>query len=346
MGLWAWLTGEKQQDQASAPAASAGPGETTATVAVPGSEATGAEAEPPWWEPEEPTVLERDTSPPTLSTEARALESVLVSHFDGHDLSMPPLPQVVERTLAHLRTRDCNLRAVADDISEDQVIAAAVLRMTNSPLYRGLHKITALRPAVTRLGTKALRTLMMHESLRAAMFHDRVVNKELARMLWKCSLASACVMRGLSRFTGVDEEDAFLIGLLHDIGNVIVLRIATDHCKISGFDIDLESFDYLCDECHQEFGELVAEGWKLPDTLRQIIAAHHAYPEPDDPLRTERLQLQVTDMITSLLQYSPPVPYKLLETAAVKDLGLHEKPGFTEFLNELPENVADTLDAI
>ena len=358
MGFWSWLfkaenrtsnTGSLQEIARAPDSHRASDGEVVATLESPGLETVppAEEAGPPWWAPEGATLTEPpEIKRPRLSTEARALESLLISHFDGHDLSMPPLPSVVERTLAHLRDRECNLRAVADDISDDQVIAAAVLRMTNSPLYRGLHKITALRPAVTRLGTKALQTLLMHESLRAAMFHGTGQETELAQLLWNCSLASACSMRELSCFTTVDEEDAFLIGLLHDIGNVIVLRIAGTQKKLTQYEVDIDTFDYLCAECHQEFGELVAEHWKLPDTVKALIGDHHTHPEPDDPLRNERLLVQLSDMINAMLGYAPSTAYNLMHARVVQDLGWVDRPDFRACLDELPRRIEETLSSL
>ena len=356
MGFWSWLFGETrptvdQRDRTpiGVPGEAAPSGEGQAVATLDPADAVASEntevAPQPWWAPEGASQVDLIAiDRPDLSTEARALESMLISHFDGHDLNMPPLPQVVERVLGRLADPKSGLSKVADEIAEDQVIAAAVLRMSNSPLYRGLHKITALRPATARLGVKALRTLMMHESMRAAMFHGTGKDSALAQMLWRCAFAAACIMRELSRFTTLDQEDAFLIGLLHDIGSVIVLRIAQAEKRYSGYEVDIDSFDYLCYECHQEFGELVAERWHLPEALKALIADHHTYPSSDDPLRVERLQLQVADMINSLLGYARPASYHLLETRAVRELGLTERGDFTAFLNELPDTVEEALE--
>ena len=288
----------------------------------------------------------QDIERPELSMEARALENLLVSHFDGHDLRMPPLLPVAEAVLPRLGDPRCELGIVANTLSEDQVVAAALLRMANSPLYRGLNKITALRPAITRLGVRALRTLLMHESLRAAMFHRKGATRELASAVWRRSLASACIMRGLSQFTDLDVEDAFLIGLLHDIGDVIVLRIVSAEQTGGRYKIDLDAFEYLCFECHQEFGELIADSWSLPPNLKAIISDHHTYPQPDDPNRTARLQLQVTDMINTLLVYTPYHPYNLLESRPARDLGLASRDGFLSFLESLPDDVDETVGAL
>lgn len=274
------------------------------------------------------------------------LENMLVSHFDGHDLTLPPLLHVAERVLPKLSDPNCSLPAIACALSEDQVMAASILRMVNSPIYRGVNKITALPAAVTRLGLKAIHTLLMHESLRSATFCRSGERDGFALILWQRSLAGATIMRGLSQFTSVDKEVAFLIGLLHDIGNVIVLRIVHGYTLPMRYEIDTDAFEYLCGESHQEFGELIAENWGLPPHLKSLLADHHRYPTHDDPLRAERLQLQLTDIICSLLGYAPFEPYDLLACRVVQDLGLADNPKFVAYLERLPDEVDETIGAL
>ena len=297
-----------------------------------------------WWAPRGVTLI--DPAAPELIDrcgEARALENHLVSFFDGHDLTLPPLPLVPQRVLKRLREPNCSAARLAAEIADDQVVAAEVIRIANSPMYRGVDKITALRPAVTRLGMTAIRTLMMHYSLRAATFGRKGVDQELAAVLWYRSVAGAFIMRGLAAFTTIEEDDAFLLGLLHDIGNVIVLRIVDQQYALTRYHVDIDTFEYLCHQAHQEFGELIAESWQLPDTLKSLISDHHSWPAPDDPFVTERRMLLLTDMIGQMLGYGSPASYALLDTPAVRELGLAERQDFVQFLAGLPEELETTL---
>lgn len=357
MGLWNWII-----DQLTEPSRAASPSKTDAggseanasdqAVAVldapPSAEATEDDnGSAIWWAPEENTVIDPpEIERPDLCTEARAIENLLISHFDGHNLTLPPLLHVAETILPRLGRKDLDLGAVADELSEDQVMAAAVLRMTNSPLYRGLDKIASIKPAIARLGTTALRTLMMHESLRAAMFFRNGKGNKLAQVVWGRSLASACINRGLSAFTGTDKEEAFLIGLLHDIGNVVVLRVVHGESPFAHYDMDSDTFEYLCHESHLEFGELIADSWALPEKVKSLICNHHTYPANDDPWKIDRLQLMAADMISALLSYSPYIPYDLLKTPVIRDLGLTERDDFVSFLATLPDDVDETLGAL
>jgi len=353
MGIWHWIVGNWLTEKGTVADRAVSNDHrrrrsTVGAVAVAEKPApTSLQLDDRWWEFEGATLtvpveIERGE----LSREAQALENLLVSHFDGHNLNLPPLLKVTETLLPKLGSAKCDLKSVARELGEDQVIAAAVLRMANSVLYRGLNRIETLPPAATRLGTRALRTLLMNESLRAATFFKKGANNDWAKSIWRRSIASGCIMRGLAQFTSVDSEDAFLVGLLHDIGSVIVLRVVCEAQHAHKYEISTEEFEYLRHECHQEFGELIAQSWSLPKQLKAIIANHHTVAPADDPLKTQRDMLELTGLINSIMGFSPYANYNLLESRSALALELPQRDDFIAFLAQLPEEVDDTVNAL
>jgi len=352
MGLWDWIIStlttrrapEAAEDDRVFSHAAVGLLERPASNA--GGSAGYPDA-PMWWAAPEATLTELAEVPrPEMSPEAQALENLLASHLDGHDLTLPRMPRTPERVLQRLGNRHCSLVSVAADIAEDAVVAGALLRTTNSPLYRGLEKITTLETAVARLGTQSIRTLMLSESLRAAAFMRKSGDNTLAKTLWRRSLASACIMRELAAPARLDPEDCFLIGLLHDVGNVVVLRLVHQHEALMHGAIDAATFEYVCFQCHQEFGELLAKEWALPDQLRSLISSHHAPPSADDPLRRQRLLVQAEEMVLSLLGFAPESAYDLLNSAPIVGLGLAESEELIDVLANLPARVEETVAAL
>lgn len=352
MSLWDWIiesiTGPRQTDVPAQPAREISrPHKTRAGIGIldPRTPPVQADAPaepqgPPWYAPEGTAFLEpMPMANPGLSQDGLALEEALTSQLDINTLVLPSLPRVPEAVLRHLSRPDCSLRAIADLIAQDQVTATVVLRSANCALWGGL-KVNSLLGAVTRLGTKALRTLMFSESLRAAGFCKQPHNRELGGLLWRRAVACGCIMRALAEFSKeLEPEDAFAMGLLHDVGNVIVLHAVDNHEAYTRSAIDLETFEYLCYECHELFGELIAERWGLPPRLKALIQTHHRYPAEDDPLRNERLHLTLADMINQMIGHGPPATYDLLHSRPVQDLGLADKPVFVQFLQDLPTQV-------
>jgi len=253
------------------------------------------------------------------------------------------MPRVAERVLKRLRDPKCQMSDIAKELSDDQVTAADVLRIANSVLYRGTQKITTLQGAVTRLGTRVIRTLMLHQSLRSVTFPRKSAADALAKVIWRRSLASGCIMRELASLLKEDGEDAFTVGLLHDIGNVIVLRMANEQEALTKHRFDVDTFEYLCFESHQELGELIAEQWQLPDSIRSLIADHHGAHSVGDPHRRQRSMLMLSDMILQMLDLAPSASYDLLNTPAAKELGLHGRPEVIRMLSELPEKIEEAI---
>lgn len=347
MGFWGWVTshisGQDRADRAGVALLDDAEGLARPAVGVaPPEQPDLADAER-WWAPMAGLQELPQPQRPELSTEARALENLLIMHFDGRNLSLPALPHVPERVLRLLADPDCGLAKVAAEIGKDPVTAAAAIRISNSPLYAGLEKTTSIESAVVRLGGNVIRTLMYNLSLRSVMFSERRHDSQLAEMLWTRALAGGVVMRSLSRFTKLNPEEAFLIGLLHDVGNIVVLRIVNSQGAVIKHSIGFDTFDYLCHEAHQEFGELLADAWSLPARLKSLICDHHAPVAAADPYRTERAQLRLTDMICSLLNYTNYEPVSLLESNAARQLGLAESPDLLRFLVELPARLEEAL---
>jgi HD-like signal output (HDOD) protein len=150
-------------------------------------------------------------------------------------------------------------------------------------------------------------------------------------------------MRNLASFIGKDPEEALPIGLLHDIGNVIVLRVVSEEKSFGMILPDHDILEYLCYETHQEFGELVAKEWNMSQQLKELIQNHHTYPKPDDALRTEKLLLILTDMINQMLGYAPPASYNLLQSRPAGDLNLADRQDFRKFLSDLPKQIEEAI---
>ncbi len=343
MSLWNWIIdwiigpagGEPHRE---APRSTDEDGGGVAVATLPDAEETI-----PWFEPEGATLLEpAPIETRDLTHEGAAVERMLLNHLDGCGLSLMPMPRVPEAVLRLLADPECRFAEVAEVISQDQASATRVLRAANC-WVRGIEQITSLPHAVARLGVTAVRTIMMSETLRAATFMKEIRNRPAAQMLWHRAIASGHIMRALAPHVYLDPEDAFVIGLLHDLGNVIVLSVVGKYEGLSHDQFEAETFEYLCLRYHQEFGGLLAKEWELPSRLRKLIESHHTYPSADDMLRRERLTLMLTDMITQMLGYAPPESYNLLESRPLTDLKLVAGPDLLATFTRLPGEIEESL---
>jgi HD-like signal output (HDOD) protein len=152
-------------------------------------------------------------------------------------------------------------------------------------------------------------------------------------------------MRELASLVDLDPEDTFLLGLMHDIGNVIVLRTAYEQEQLSHQWLDPDAFEFICFETHQMFGEIIAQQWQLPEDLTALLSSHHTFPAPDDPLRRQRLMIILTDMISQMLGHAPAAAYDLMNARAVAELGLAGSKRLEECLLALPKRIEETFES-
>ncbi len=197
--------------------------------------------------------------------------------------TLPSLPVTVVALGEAVADDRCTVDRILSVLAKDPPLSATMLRMANSVLYGGEQSVTDLRTAVLRLGFDAVlnlgRTAGVIRSFRGASHLDAV-------RLWQHSVAVGLVCKGLCRLLRKNHllEQAFMAGLLHDIG-----KIALDICfpeeyapVVAAFQDGqpiVEAETALLGITHAAVGGMLATDWNFPDTLAQAIRRHHD-PEP------------------------------------------------------------------
>jgi HD-like signal output (HDOD) protein len=298
-----------------------------------------------WWQPAEPTVTQpqRLEAPPQSESDAGVVEAVQ-KLLHCPETELPHLPHVPQKVLILLRQEQVQYKDVADALSQDQVLSATVLRRANAAALGARVKVSALTDAVTRLGLRGLRSLMITQSLRHLTLAVGTGQSRGDR-LWRQSLASGVIAAAYDSCFSVCQEDAFLIGLLHDIGKVAILRACHDAGTAAGAPVSDALFDYLCQEYHEPVGEALARHWELPDELAQMAGSHHRSLSGTDHLENLRALLQLTDASVSLLGYAHQEPYDLLAMPAARYLGAADNAAFLAALPTIPTSVERALNA-
>lgn len=295
-----------------------------------------------WFRPRGPRTLWSPRVTGASGLVDRDLYEHLSHILDDAQLELPRLPRVTQRAMQLVRDPDVCFASLAAVVRGDSALTIAVLRVANSPPYRGLSDPPTLESAFARLGLRTLASIVLTCSLHDLM---RTGNGEptLADGLWQRSLASAVITTRFAHLCRIDEGEALLLGLLHDVGSLAVCGLLGDYQKAHGRRVSRLLFDRLCVEWHERIGMRLAEQWELPGALRDVIAAHHGRPDDDDPLRRERLLVQVADCVCALLRYAPYVAYDFFELPCVCGLGLREERAVLDLLTPLPELIEERL---
>ncbi len=148
----------------------------------------------------------------------------MFSDFESITKSMgelPPSPIVATKLLELLRQPDLKIKDLANAVSLDPVISARLMRMANSAFYQQMKQIKTVDRAIIVVGEDVLKNLAMEYSLRSTHKTYGV----LERKLWENSVGCAVACRMLAeRLTDLDKNEAYLAGLQHHIGKVVMIN--------------------------------------------------------------------------------------------------------------------------
>jgi HD-like signal output (HDOD) protein len=136
-------------------------------------------------------------------------------------LRLPMVPRVVTNLIIQLRSPTASMNDVASELERDPILAARVLRMANSPFFCGRRSVVSISEAVSIVGTDALKTLVVSCGISGIFVDVPSVNLPV---FWHDSTLAAHAARELARLTGIDANAAFLCGLLHRTGHLILCQ--------------------------------------------------------------------------------------------------------------------------
>ena len=142
-----------------------------------------------------------------------------------------------------------------------------ILRICNSSFYGRRNNISTLREAVVYMGMKSLLSIVTVHALSG--FSPR--NEHEIHQLLRHCLATGMIAKQLARDLGYNHDQAFICGLLHDLGWIVMLEILAE------YDLPTERRDTMIMNHHSVVGSLVAKKWNLGDDMQEVIRYHH-YP--------------------------------------------------------------------
>jgi two-component system, cell cycle response regulator len=201
--------------------------------------------------------------------------------------NLPVLSGSIADILSLTDGEESNISRIADIIKRDISLSAAILRITNSAAFGLSRKVTTIDQAVMLLGFKSVRNIALGVGV-FNLFPPQ--ERDILSKVWQRSLATGLAARELCVLLGNKrKEDAFTIGLLHDIG--IVGFYGYDKNKVSTLLKEIEDNGRmeLMDEKnylgldHIEVGRLLGEKWKLPEEIINVMSQHHEESAANTP---------------------------------------------------------------
>ncbi len=183
------------------------------------------------------------------------------------DLVVPPYPAAAMRLRTLIESDKYGLSQIADAAAADAALAAALLRIANSPVYRGDGPpLTTLLRAVNRLGARAVSSLSLAAGVGAAATAPGPL-ADVKYRVWRRSITCALAAQRFGPARGVDAEVAFLAGLLHGFGRSVALACIEKVLGSSPEAHSLPEWLELVEQHRARLAERVAELWQLPPTI-------------------------------------------------------------------------------
>ncbi len=193
--------------------------------------------------------------------------------------TLPVFGEAAIRVRNALRSDDYDIVEVERIIQTDQALSVEVLKAANSPFYGGLTAITSVRNAVVRIGAKQVTQLVLMASSKSQYKARDVALALMIADLWKHAAGTAMAAQWLSRRLGFTqlEDEAFVGGLLHDIGKLYLLRVLDELMADANNPIDAprELIDEILASTHAEQGHRLLASWNLPEIYRLVVRDHH-----------------------------------------------------------------------
>lgn len=194
---------------------------------------------------------------------------------------LPSLPLIVLELLEAMDQEDASIGLLAERISHDQALAAKTLRLANSSFYGMPSAVTTVQQAIAILGFGTVRMLVTAASIKQA-FSQEGPSCFNFKQFWQYAIATAICTKSLAPAMRVSPDMAFITGLLHDVGQLVLAvqfpdqyaavlkRVAADDCSL----LDAERAVIGID--HAVVGGALAAHWSFPGAMQDAVERHHA----------------------------------------------------------------------
>jgi HD-like signal output (HDOD) protein len=224
----------------------------------------------------------------------------LRSKLNKH-MTLPSLPQIVMRIRQVSENPKSSVADLANCILSDQQLTSRILRTANSSYYGEFAgKVSTITQAIVLMGFRAVRNIAISTSVYGTISKLSRESGIDVKAFWARSVGCGVIAKYLVQRIGKQEliEAAFIAGLLHDVGQVVLARsFPKEYEKINAEhsgDLDIHRTEKaIIGMDHQEAGSYISKRWGLPPDLAAAISEHHRVDKAPDSKSPQLL----TDLI-------------------------------------------------
>ncbi|NRR31076.1 HDOD domain-containing protein [Oxalobacteraceae bacterium] len=193
---------------------------------------------------------------------------------------LPAMPQILIKLIEHLQADDAGMPELAALIAKDAGMTSKILAVANSSAYHRNSRVVSLEQSLVSLGTDMIKTLVISESVFQTFNSFPHSGSTDLRRFWKSSLSAAVIARDIAKRMDYGQvEEAYLAGLLHNVGRLALLSTAP---REYAFNFMARDDEALCaveqrtlQITHSEAGAWLIERWHLDSFLADSVLYHH-----------------------------------------------------------------------
>jgi len=196
---------------------------------------------------------------------------------DSADTTIPMLPAMAQEIISLALDPNVTAAEIIALVSKDPLLASRVVQLANSAFSAPSRAITSINEAVVRLGTGLVRNVMTSSCLSALAADPRIYGSR-GREYIDHSVGTAYLAWLLAEPADESPSEAFLYGLLHDVGKLLVIKLAREATRHALTPPTEGELTEVLAELHAAAGGYLVWQWGLPTQLHDPIVWHH---EPD-----------------------------------------------------------------
>jgi len=279
-----------------------------------------------------------DLSKKKIDTDQKDIEDIVkdvMESIKNGEISLPVLPHIVQEVEKVVNSPTSTIEELAEVIEKDAVISVKVVSTANSPFYRGKSHIVTVKDTIPRLGFKETQNLVVTIANKSLYNAKNRHFKKLLEKLWLHSLACACSARAIAEKLGLDNTDKFfMLGLVHDIGKTLLLRILSEIENKQKF--STEKTISIINEYSPSLCGVILRHWKFSKGFVRAVVLHEG-PTFDKTADKATLVINIANNLARSIGYdiggSENINIDLTNLDSVKRLKIS-----MDTLNEIAEN--------
>jgi len=212
------------------------------------------------------------------SAYAQSIADQLVLAIKTKKIDVPILPDATHKVLSLTQDPDSDALQLANILQSEPTLSGHVMSIANSAAYSTASNLVSLQQAITRLGIIEISNIAIAASLNNKFFKAQGYEQHVAN-IWLHALLTARWSKEVARKQKKNVGAAFLCGLLHSVGNIVILQTIADFRSsqdsvMGDYDLDMLFTQYQSDVC-----AVVAETWALPNIITEAITYHSHFSD-------------------------------------------------------------------